>query len=214
MILSQIRVVCSFGVLFFVLAAGAQSPPNPPSPLGSHERVDAPAKMARIRRQIRKTLRAEATSKTTEERYASLVRLCDWYAFIRSHHEFETFPLMQAEASKIRNRLLRSKRAFINQLQRAGIDRPENYSISIDSQIEQTLADPSTEAAPVGAGAGSGLDNGWELVELIMRTVDPDAWKVHGGKATIQYFAARRILVVSATTEVHEELEALLRALR
>ncbi len=54
----------------------------------------------------------------------------------------------------------------------------------------------------------------WQLVELIQRVVAPDLWDVQGGSGTIQYFAMRRVLVVRATTDVHEQIRDLLMALR
>ena len=58
---------------------------------------------------------------------------------------------------------------------------------------------------PPGAAAGGALpDTGWQLVELIQRVVAPDFWEPQGGPGVIRYFAMRRVLVVRATTDVHE----------
>ena len=56
-------------------------------------------------------------------------------------------------------------------------------------------------------------DEAWALVELIQRTVHPDFWELTGGPGSIRYFAIKRVLVVRATTQVHEDLVALLRQL-
>lgn len=184
--------------------------------------LDHPTKMAEFRDQIGETLRSEATVSSTTDHQQSLIQLCDWYAFIRSHREFDDFPLMQAESTKIRNRLLRSKRKLSNRLKREGIDRPDGLSEAVESKITQTLAH-RTESGnskakelwrSTGASAGTGFDTGWQLVELISRTIDPNAWKSNGGDATMTYLATKRVLVVSATTQTHEELEAFLNALR
>tara|TARA_R110002049_G_scaffold2750_2_gene21691 strand:- start:561617 stop:562417 length:801 start_codon:yes stop_codon:yes gene_type:complete len=61
-----------------------------------------------------------------------------------------------------------------------------------------------------GFAAGGAFDNGWQLIELIQQVVAPEFWTQRGGPGTIQYFALRRVLVVSATTDVHEQIRDLL----
>ncbi len=65
-----------------------------------------------------------------------------------------------------------------------------------------------------GQAAGGIPDTGWELVELIQRIIDPDFWDSRGGPGSIRYFAMRKVLVVRATTDVHEQVRDLLMALR
>ena len=66
-----------------------------------------------------------------------------------------------------------------------------------------------------GAQAAGGIpDTGWELVELIQRIVAPDFWDSRGGPGSIRYFAMRKVLVIRATTDVHEQVRDLLTALR
>lgn len=63
--------------------------------------------------------------------------------------------------------------------------------------------------------AGPGIpDTGWELVELIQRVISPDFWESRGGPGSIRYFAMRRVLVIRATTDIHEQIRDLLMALR
>ena len=45
---------------------------------------------------------------------------------------------------------------------------------------------------------------GSELVQLVMDTVQPEAWRENGGTATIRYFRGR--LIVTAPRSVHEQL--------
>lgn len=66
-----------------------------------------------------------------------------------------------------------------------------------------------------GNAAGNGMfDNGWDLVDLIQRIVQPDFWETKGGPGVMHYFAARKVLVVRATSDVHEQIKDLLIALR
>lgn len=67
-------------------------------------------------------------------------------------------------------------------------------------------------AAPAGFAPGM-MDDGWQLVELIERTVQPDFWDKQGGPGSIGYFAMRRVLVVRATSDVHQQIKVLLRKL-
>ena len=57
-------------------------------------------------------------------------------------------------------------------------------------------------------------DTGWQLVELLQRVVAPDFWERQGGPGTIRYLAMRRVLVVRATSDVHEQIKDMLMALR
>jgi hypothetical protein len=57
-------------------------------------------------------------------------------------------------------------------------------------------------------------DNGQALVDLIRRTIAPASWNVNGGQGAIVYFRPSRVLVVRQRSEVHEQLQGVVRALR
>ena len=57
-------------------------------------------------------------------------------------------------------------------------------------------------------------DNGQNLVDLITSTIDPTFWRQNGGNGTIHYFQPLRVLVIGATTRVHQDTDELLRKLR
>lgn len=57
-------------------------------------------------------------------------------------------------------------------------------------------------------------DHGAELVNLIQVILHPDFWQENGGSGMAYYYQPLRILVVRATTEVHEDLENFLERLR
>jgi hypothetical protein len=69
--------------------------------------------------------------------------------------------------------------------------------------------DPNAAAA-----AGQPPDNGPALVDLIQRTISPASWDVNGGPGSIVYFRPSRALVVRQRSEVHEQLQGVVRALR
>jgi hypothetical protein len=57
-------------------------------------------------------------------------------------------------------------------------------------------------------------DHGQDLVNLIETTIHPDFWVRNGGNGVIHYYQPLRILVVSGTTQVHDEMTDLLRRMR
>lgn len=65
-----------------------------------------------------------------------------------------------------------------------------------------------------GSNAGEPFDNGPELVALIEAILHPDFWASGGGSGVLHYYRPFRVLVVRATTEVHEDLTMFLEALR
>ena len=65
-----------------------------------------------------------------------------------------------------------------------------------------------------GHFAGPLCDHGPDLVRLIENTISPDSWQNNGGNGVIEYYQPLRILVVSASSKVHDDMTALLTTLR
>jgi hypothetical protein len=65
-----------------------------------------------------------------------------------------------------------------------------------------------------GGGADQPSDDGPMLVDLVQAVISPDFWDVNGGPGAIVYFPSLHVMVVRATTQTHEEVAALLDALR
>lgn len=84
----------------------------------------------------------------------------------------------------------------------------------VDSAINAALADGDAGTELGGQAAGGMFDNGWQLVELIQRIIAPDFWESRGGPGSMRYFAMKRVLVVRATSDVHQQIKDLLTALR
>lgn len=178
----------------------------------------AEVSLTELRHQTRETLRQEAVLDQGSEKDAAIAALCDLYFLLRSDERYGTSAMLRGDAAKIRRRLLSIARRRENRLKRQGIERPSNLRAEVDSAIASALANPSAtlgaELQPSGLGGGALQDNGWQLVELIQAVVAPDFWDHRGGPGTIRYFAMRRVLVVRATTDVHEQIRDLLMALR
>lgn len=64
----------------------------------------------------------------------------------------------------------------------------------------------------LGSGGGASMADFGQLMNLITQTVDPDLWE--SGDATMQAYPGNLSLVISAPQETHEEIQALLEALR
>jgi hypothetical protein len=169
-----------------------------------------------------------------------VLKLCNWFVILRDDDRYLTSPLLRSTAAQVRVRLLKVAKDRSRQLRYENVPRPEAAVAKIDAQIESQLKSqiklqikrPQTKSSDEAASsvtklsknepadslqaaaAGPELDTGWQLVELIDRIVHPDFWESHGGPGTLHYYAARRVLVVRATSDVHQDLKDLLAALR
>lgn len=146
-----------------------------------------------VRRAVSKLMRDAATATNDEQRHAALESLCDAYAAIRLHPRYDESEILRGEAAKVRRRLITESDRLRDE---------HNLDVIQDSEAVQ-----NRQAGAAIAGEA------WALVELIQRTVHPDFWETTGGPGSIRYFAIKRVLVIRATTQVHEDLVALLRQL-
>jgi len=80
--------------------------------------------------------------------------------------------------------------------------------------LSQICGGPISLWGYVGGNFGGMADCGPELVRLIETTINPDFWRSNGGSGIIYYYQPLRILVVGATTQVHDEITNLLRTMR
>jgi hypothetical protein len=80
--------------------------------------------------------------------------------------------------------------------------------------LNQVAGGPISMWGYVGGNFGGLPDYGPDLVRLIETTIDPDFWRSNGGSGVIYYYQPLRILVVSATTQIHDEMTDLLRTMR
>jgi hypothetical protein len=182
----------------------------------------ADTSLTRLRHETRELLTEEATlDDESPDKDAAISSLCDLYVILRSDPRYASSDMLQGDAAKIRRRLINISTRRENRLERDGIEKPAGLAEAVDQAIEASLdqQNDSSYSADDGdlangfAGAPLG-SNPWQLVELIQRVIAPDLWDVHGGPGSIQYFAMRRVLVVRATTDVHEQIRDLLMALR
>jgi hypothetical protein len=57
-------------------------------------------------------------------------------------------------------------------------------------------------------------DHGWQLVELIENTIHPESWRNNGGTGAIHYYQPLRVLVIGASSQVHQDTLELLGRIR
>ncbi|QDV45957.1 hypothetical protein Enr13x_58610 [Stieleria neptunia] len=175
-----------------------------------------------LRQQTRTQLRLEANATAGQARDDAVAALCDLYVVLRSDPRYATSEMLQGDATKVRRRLLTVARRMEIQLGRKGIPRPTGLSDQVDAAINAALDDPSDSTSPDPAqpstnhraGGAAAAGAGWQLVVLIERIVAPDFWESRGGVGSIHYFAMRKVLVVRATSDVHQQVKDLLTALR
>ncbi|MCA9136043.1 MAG: hypothetical protein KDB00_04770 [Planctomycetales bacterium] len=174
-----------------------------------------------LREQTRKQLRLESTATEGPEKDDAATALCDLYVVLRSDPRYPSSEMIQGDAFKVRRRLLTIARRREIQLGRLDIARPAELAKQVDAAIEESLAEkdvPDDSSGNVirsnAGGAAAAGGGGWQLVELIERIVAPDFWESRGGAGSIRYFAMRRVLVVRATSDVHQQIKDLLMALR
>ena len=170
-----------------------------------------------VRRAVIKMLQNESNAESSDDKQTALITLCDAYVAIRLHPKYESSEILQGEAVRVRRRLISEGERLTDRLTREKIERPAALRKQIDSAIQSSSEESQEPSESLddngGRGGGAIADQGWALVELIQRTVHPDFWETTGGPGSIRYFAMKRVLVVRATTRVHEDLVALLRQL-
>ena len=175
---------------------------------------EQPTSLTRLRNDARDLLKAEATAQKSSQKDAAVAALCDMYVILRSDQRYESSTMLQADAAKIRRRLLTVAQKRKAGLRREKVERPDSLAAEIDESIASAVHNAEQGRRLRAGGGGVVADEGWRLVELIERVIAPQFWEARGGPGAVYYFATRRVLVVRATSDVHEQIKDLLTALR
>ena len=173
-------------------------------------------------------LRLQATVEGETHRDQATLALCDLYVRLRSDPRYANKRNVTARRGEgpatvahgrstskqprlKRRSVVRPRASFRRNRQSfVGPDSKTFPTIPRSRVVTELLPTARTVANLGGFAAGGAFDNGWQLIELIQRVVEPDFWRERGGPGTMRYFAMRRVLVVSATTDVHEQIRDLL----
>jgi len=186
-------------------------------------------------------LKRESQSKTQPDRATTVAALCRLHAEIVHDSRYETSDVLKEYRSRVWSRLTKIKTELKGQLARQSWGGPLAGRASDNPRSPlatlQTL-ESATEASITAAdalayslhisnelhggpaplltfgGAPGSPDWGPDLVELIERTINPAFWNTVGGPGTIIYYRPLQCLVISATAEVHGNLNNLIGGLR
>lgn len=161
-----------------------------------------------VRNLVRELGKSEVKLRGQDQYAACVLALCDIHAAIRSDARYHDQIMLQSAASVARNRLLTITRDLKLQLKRAGIARPDALDVTMQELRAELEKKQQTESPSegdstslnypndgndhdkigegnkdlVGGSGPAGLpDYGWQLVELIQQSIDPDYWDVKGG---------------------------------
>ncbi|MGI8981048.1 MAG: hypothetical protein ACR2FY_17620 [Pirellulaceae bacterium] len=206
----------------FVLAAPASSNSDS-SKAKDTEAKPAKRLAAEIDRDISAALKREATAKILKERGKAIEQLCSLHYEITSDERFTTLDQMQSLRAKIWGRLVKVKADLKRQLAKDGQPQLDDAQAEAAQYASSNLAgamglsDFATGGPSnyFGRGGASQTDyNAQQLIELIQRTISPDFWDVVGGPGVIFYYPQLQVLVIRATSEIHDDIGGTVGALR
>ena len=87
-------------------------------------------------------------------------------------------------------------------------------------RLEILLREKRKVDRPIQRAAGKSLAGGGatavaaqQLIDLIVTTIDPESWKQNGGNGSISFYPNNPALIIRQTSQGHEEISQLLRAL-
>ena len=176
----------------------------------------------------------------SNQRMGAIVDLCFLHHQLVSDPRFGTNQQLQGFRARTADRLVRCKREIevdMKRWQRTNggpshqVEQTKNRRSSdlsdemefeelamvLDMQILTQLS-----GGPVNLWGHTGqhfgpngiCDHGPDLVRLIETTISPESWQRNGGTGVIHYYRPLRILVVSASSQVHDNVTDLLHQLR
>ena len=188
-----------------------------------------------INEQLRALLRAESRAASETERADAIQEMAQLYLELKRDPRLESAPTLRRYQAMLWSRLTRIKKELERSLSRTGNSSgPDNANDSQqvpDPQTSQATAEvlasqlslvsyslggPGRVFAQTDSGrfAGSAAANAAELIALIQRVIAPESWDVHGGTGTIIYYAPLHVLVIRASSQVHDRIGGALGGLR
>jgi hypothetical protein len=190
----------------------------------------SPRRLIEIDRAIREAMRAEATAQTDGQQAEAVQRMVEIYREILADPRLNTSDTLKSYRARLWSRMTRIKLDLERRLERERQQQARNYTPeqlesieaatrSLSEQIvlmNYTMGGPSYVLQQGGGALGGAAvqDHAQELIELIQRTIKPNFWDAAGGPGSMFYYRPLMALVVSATSEVHDNVGGLLQALR
>jgi len=209
---------------------------------GANPADSEPRRFHDINRELTAALRSESLAQNASERAAAVRSLVALFTELDRDPRLLTSPGLQGHRARARGRLVSVRKELLLQIARAEKAAPRSQASAALNHRQTTLLAATADAeqhalaaqlaadvslanyalggpasfveAAAAAGGGPVNDHGEELVDLITRTLFPDSWEVNGGRNTIVYYRPLMCLVVTATGDVHRDVDHLLNALR
>ena len=215
----------SFACVICLVAADSATP-SPTSPASAQRRYHE------IERDLNAALRRESSAKELSERAAAVRELAVLFTEVRRDSRTAVSPVMQEYRAKLRARLVNVQTRLKKEIARTQPaarrdaladpvpdDAQRELAAQVAAQVSlahYSLGGPGRLFDAAGAAGGGAVigDNGQELVDLIQRTIAPDAWDISGGPCRIVYYRPLMCLVVTATGDIHRDVGNLLPQLR
>jgi hypothetical protein len=186
-----------------------------------------------IRHDLRRLLRREATAPAGGEAHRdAIAQLLALHGEMVTHPTFASGQVLRQWRTRLQSRLIRVARDMTRDTPfKADSTKPpatvgrrlpasDGRVTSLAQQLGGALPGDPPAGADRGNAAGptAGItrlpDFGPDLAELIRRVVLPEFWDVRGGPGTVVYYASRQVLVVRATSDVHDRLRSFLMDMR
>ncbi len=227
----------SLALAMGMMAVAADSPATASTP-GSTDAAqaataeqDALRPYHEIRGEMTDLLREEALAQSPSDKAAAVRKLARLFRQIQADPRYQDSDTLKQYKFKIFGRLTRVKAEIERKIAReerlggglrgASADpEADAASAHLSEQlalVSMSLGGPArlfNDAGGALGGAAVGPDYGPDLVDLIQSTIRPSFWDVNGGPGTIVYYRPLRVLVISATSEVHGRVGGLVGGLR
>lgn len=188
-------------------------------------------------------LKQESQARGQRDRAVAVAAMCRLHGEIVHDTRYSDSDVLKEYRGRLWSRLTKVKAELKTQLAKNRTDRTERtdhstldtlqtlesatslnvaaadtlaYTLSLSSELQGGPAPLlALGGAPQAFGGAPGApDWGPDLVDLIERTINPAFWDVVGGPGTIIYYRPLMCLVVTATSEVHGDVNNLIGNLR
>jgi hypothetical protein len=191
---------------------------KPPQVTKEHRSLSA------IRLDVSAALKAEATTRRSGSNAPEVLRLVELFREMAAHSDRDTSAVLKKLGQQVRSRLMTVRDRIERQIARE--NRSKRNLTPPHSAAAQETHVLAQQLPPAGAQGGQAIavtgipsagataaDYGPDLVELIQATISPESWNINGGINAVVYYAPLRVLVVSAPSEIHEQVGGVLRQL-
>ncbi len=199
----------------------------------------SPATFPNYKKDIVAFSKRARASNDHESRVNAVLDLCMLYYTIRTDTRYSQSEALQGYVRRIHYRLNQTKKSIEKDLKKDGLSKKQSEFLQNVSKVQsQKLDDDALLTASIGlsdqmtlmsqanggphhvvnyaGGYFGGImqSNANDLIDLIEEMIHPDSWENAGGVGGMRYWSQSMVIVIRATTEVHEDIERFLNMLR